>query len=184
VTLSNLGMKKIIVPVFSLLIVFASCKKLKELTQFDLNYNTETTIKAGVATALPFDVFTPDVTTETQSEFGGHKTAKNLIESIKLKKMILTITSPSGRRFDFLKDMEIYLSADGEEETLIAEKYNIPETIGNELQLDLGTTDLKNYLTKDKYKLRLKVTTDKVINEDINVSIASTFRVDANILGL
>jgi len=76
------------------------------------------------------------------------------------------------------------LSADGEEEILIAKKYDIPESTGNQLQLDAEGSDLKRYLTKDKYKLRLKVTTDKVINQDVSVKIASTFRVDANILGL
>ncbi|MFT3703245.1 MAG: hypothetical protein QM802_12785 [Agriterribacter sp.] len=177
-------MKKVMAALLLATTIFASCKKLKDLTKFDLNYNTQTTIQAGVATALPFDVFTPDVTTESQSEFQGHNTASNLIESIKLKKMNLTITSPNGRKFDFLKDIEIYLSADGEEEILVAHKYDIPDTVGNELQLDAGTDDLKNYLTKDKYKLRLKVTTDKVINEDINVNIGTTFTVDANILGL
>lgn len=178
-------MKRVILPILLLSITaFTSCKKLKELTQFDINYNTETTIQAGVAAALPFDIFTPDVTTESQSEFQGHKTASNLIQSIKLKKIILTITSPDGRQFDFLKDIEIYLSADGEEEVLIASKYDIPETTGNALQLDPGTAELKNYLIKDKYKLRLKVTTRKVINQDIKVNVGNTFKVDANILGL
>ena len=178
-------MKRVILPILLLSITtFTSCKKLKELTQFDINYNTETTIQAGVAAALPFDIFTPDVTTESQSEFQGHKTASNLIQSIKLKKIILTITSPDGRQFDFLKDIEIYLSAGGEEEVLIASKYDIPETTGNALQLDPGTAELKNYLIKDKYKLRLKVTTRKVINQDIKVNVGNTFKVDANILGL
>jgi len=177
-------MKTLILSLFSCVLLVSSCKKLKELTQFDLNYNTETTIQAGVATALPFDVFTPDVTTESQSEFAGHNTAANLIQSIKLKKILLTITNPADRKFDFLKSIEIYLSADGEEEVLIAHTYNIAETAGNQLQLDAESNDLKRYLTKDKYKLKLKITTDKVINQDVSVKIASTFRVDANILGL
>lgn len=163
---------------------FCSCEKLSKLTQFDLKHNCETTIEAGVATSLPFDIITPEVTTQSESEFKGHNTSANLVQSVKLKQMKLKITSPSNRNFDFLNNIELYLSADGEEEILVSWKHNIADTVGTELLLDAGTEELKSYLVKDKYKLRLKVTTDKVINEDVHVTVSSIFHVDANVLGL
>lgn len=178
-------MKRWLLPVlaFSIMTLF-SCKKLQKLTQFDLTYNSEATISAGIAASLPFDVFTPDITTQSESAFNGHHTSSNLIESVKLKQMKLSVTSPEGRSFDFLKDIEIYISADGEEEIMVAAKHNIPETVGSELLLDPADAELKPYLIKDKYKIRLKVTTDKIVNEDVKLNIGSTFHVDANILGL
>lgn len=149
-----------------------------------MKYNCETTIESGVATALPFDIFTPEITTQSESEFGGHNTNKNLVQSIKLKQMKLKIVSRSNRGFDFLNDIDLYLSAEGEEDILVAWKHDIADNVGNELVLEPGTEELKAYLIKDKYRIRLKVTTDKVINEDIQVTVNSVFRVDANVLGL
>jgi len=164
--------------------LFCSCEKLSKLTQFDMKHSCESTIEAGVATSLPFDVITPEVTTQSESEFKGHNTSANLVQSVKLKQMKLKITSPGNRTFDFLNDIELYLSADGEEEILVAWKHNISDAVGTELLLDAGTEELKSYLVKDKYKLRLKITTDKTINEDVHVTVSSVFRVDANVLGL
>ncbi len=161
-----------------------SCKKLKELTHFDVKYNCETTIQSGAAAMLPFDVVTPEITTQSESEFEGHRTAKHLVESVKLSKMVITVTTPEGRSLDFLKDLDIYIAADGQKEALIAGAHNIPDTVGSQLNLEARQEELKSYLTGEKYKLRLKVTTDKLINQDVNVTIASVFRVDANILGL
>ena len=161
-----------------------SCKKLKELTHFNVSYNCETTIQSGTAAMLPFDVFTPEITTQSESEFEGHKTAKRLVESVKLSKMTLTVKNPEGRSLDFLNELEIYIMAEGQEERLIAEAHNIPDKVGDQLNLESQQEELKPYLTGDEYKLRLKVTTDKLINQDVVVKIASVFRVDANILGL
>ncbi|MCG7858956.1 hypothetical protein MD537_18410, partial [Flavihumibacter sediminis] len=66
----------------------------------------------------------------------------------------------------------------------IAWKEGIPDTIGNELALECTTEELKDYLVQDKYKLRLEVKTDKIVNQDIKIRIESLFRVDAKILGL
>lgn len=165
-------------------VLLGSCKKLSNLTKFNVTYTTESTIQAGVATFLPFDVMTPSVTTESSSEFEGHNTAKNLIQSVKLNRLQLTITSPDGRTFDFLKNIEIYISSEGNEEVLLAQKDNIPDTQGAQLELDAGSAELKKYIMSDAFSLRLKVTTDKVINQDIKIKIASTFKIDANVLGL
>ena len=166
------------------LLVISSCKKLAELTQFNLNYNTETTIQAGPASNLPFDVFTPEITTASESEYEGKKTSKNLVQSILLRKLVLKTDQNSGRSFDFLNSIKIYISANGKPELLIAWKEGIPDTIGNELALECTTEELKDYLAQDKYKLRLEVKTDKIVNQDIKIRIESLFRVDAKILGL
>ncbi|MGN6492578.1 MAG: hypothetical protein ACTHLE_11325 [Agriterribacter sp.] len=176
--------KNYLLSLIAILVIFSSCEKLAKLTQFDIKHNTETTIEAGAAANLPFEVSTPEVSTNSQSEFEGNNTNSSLVESVKLKQLKLQITSPSNRNFDFLNDIELYLSADGEEEAKIAWKYDIGDNTGNELTLETGAEELKKYLVKDKYRLRLSITTDKVLNEDIEVKINSVFRVDAKILGL
>lgn len=176
--------KHLTLSLISIVVLFSSCEKLSKLTEFDIKHNAEATIEAGATANLPFDIATPEVATNSQSEFEGQNTSSDLVESVKLKQLNVKITSPANRNFDFLNDIELYLSADGEEEVKIAWKYDIGDNIGNELTLETGTDELKKFLVKDKYRLRLTITTDKVVNEDINVKINSVFRVDAKILGL
>lgn len=161
-----------------------SCKKIADITKFNLPYTTEATIEAGVATLLPFDLQTPEVTTATDEEYKGYKTAKKLVQSVKLNSLQLKVLHPEDRSFDFLKKIEIYIVADEHEEILLAKKDNIADNAGDQLDLEPGSGELKKYLTSDRFSLRLKVTTDKVINEDVNVKISANFKVDANVLGL
>lgn len=161
-----------------------SCKKVSELTKFNLKYSTETTIQAGPGTLIPFDINTPDIETQSQDEFEGHNTGKNLIQSIQLKELKITIVAPEGQDFDFLKSIEVYISAGEQQEVKVAWKNNLPDTQAKEILLDCSDANLKNYLMSDKYKLRLKTTTDKVLNHDVQIRIANIFRVDAKVLGL
>ena len=177
-------MKYILPALLVCIVSVLSCKKLDKLTQFDLTYSSEATISAGVASNLPFDVLTPEIVTQSESEFKGHNTAKNLVQSIKLKKMRLSVTNPADRNLDFLKDIELYLSAEGESEVRIAWKYDIPDTTGKEILLEIGMEELKPYLIKEKYRIRLKVTTSKIMNTDVTVKLVSTFRVNASIMGI
>lgn len=167
-----------------LLVTEFSCNKIADLTKFNLPYHTETTIGAGVATLLPFDIMTPEIATATDADYKGYKTQRKLVQSVKLNNLKLTVLSPDGRTFDFLKKIEVYISADEHEEILLAQKDNIPDAVGNQLELDATGEELKKYLTSDRFNLRLKVTTDKIINQDVDVKVSANFRVDANVLGL
>jgi hypothetical protein len=44
--------------------------------------------------------------------------------------------------------------------------------------------DLKEYLKKSKFKIRVSTTTDKIVTEDVTVKIDASFFVDAKILGV
>ncbi|MBX2924058.1 MAG: hypothetical protein KF746_17800 [Chitinophagaceae bacterium] len=168
----------------ALVLLSISCKKVSELTKFDIKYNSETTIEAGIAAFIPFDINTPDIETQSEDQFKGHNTARDLVQSITLKELKISIISPEEQNFDFLKSIEIYISADEQEEVKIAWKNDMPDAGAKAIVLDRSNADLKPYLVSETYRLRLKTTTDKVLNKDVKIKIASIFRVDANILGL
>jgi hypothetical protein len=105
-----------------------------------------------------------------------------MIESVKLEEMKLTITSPAGKSFSFLKDIQLYLSAPNLPEILVAEKLNVSSTTG-ELLLDVKDVELKEYLKKDKLSLRSQVLTDEMLTQSIQIKADSRFFVDAKILG-
>ncbi|MDO6818414.1 hypothetical protein [Zobellia sp. 1_MG-2023] len=170
-----------------ILTVFAtltSCDKLDELTKFDLDYNSQVTIPSSAGIDLPFDMFTPDMETNSDSQFEVNDTRKDLIEEIKLTKLELEITSPDDSDFSFLESIEIYISAEGLDEIMIASKEEVDENIGDVLDVDVIDVDLKEYIKKDKFNLRLNTVTDELISTDHEIDVNSTFFVDAKILGL
>jgi hypothetical protein len=161
-----------------------SCKEVNKLTQFNMNYSDEITIPATLGIDLPIDIWTPDIPTNSSSTFESNNTHKDLIQQIILKKMILTITSPEESTWDFLKEIEIYISAEGLEKKKIAWMDEIPQTGLKSIDLTVSTEDLKEYIKKDEYKLETKTVTRQLVSHDTKVEIKSTFFVDAKILGI
>ncbi|CAM4295399.1 hypothetical protein ZORO111903_12115 [Zobellia roscoffensis] len=164
--------------------VFASCDKLDELTKFNIDYTTHVTIPSSTGIDLPFDMFTPDVETNSESEFEVNDTRKDLIEEIKLTELELKITTPDDSDFSFLESLKVYISAEGLEEIMIASKDEVEETVGDVLDVDVIDVDLKDYIKKDKFNLRLETVTDELISTDHEIDVNTTFFVDAKILGL
>ncbi|QCW98596.1 hypothetical protein FGM00_00100 [Aggregatimonas sangjinii] len=175
-------MRKILY-VFSLLTLLVSCDKIDDLTKFNLDYETQVTIPSSAGINLPFDVLTPETETDSESKFNSNDTRKDLIEEIKLTQLQLVITSPSDADFSFLESIEVYISADGLEEIKIASKLDVPETVSI-LDLEVSDADLKEYIKKDSYNLRLNTVTDEAMSQDHEIDVNSTFFVDAKILGL
>ncbi len=160
------------------------CKELAKLTQFYINYNSSITIPKTLGIDLPVNVDTPPITTNSESEFQANKTQKKLVDKINLSEMDMTITAPETASFDFLKNIEIYISAQGLPDKKIAWLENIPKTGLKKITLDVSTDNLKEYITQDTYTLKTKTTTRELIAHDTDVDIHCRFFVDAKILGL
>ena len=167
-----------------LLVLFNACDKIDELTKFDMEYSQRATIPSSTGINLPFDVFTPEMETNSESTFAVNDTRKDLIEEIKLTDLELVMISPEEADFSFLNSIEVYISADGLEEILIANLDEVPEDAGNVITLDTSDTDLKEYIKKDEFSLRLNTVTDELMSTDHELEVNSTFFVDAKILGL
>lgn len=174
-------MKKILPLLFVLLITFAGCKALKKLTQFYVSYNTSVTVPSSLGIGSPVSFATPDVTTNSSQEFSGHNTDKNLINTINIEEMKLTIASPNTQTFDFMKDIEIYMSAGSLPKIMIASMYNIPQTGLTTLQLNVVGDDLKQYIIQDTIKISVKVTTRETVAQDTKIDAQSKFLVKAKI---
>ena len=167
-----------------MLLSIYSCKDLDKLTQFNMDIKSTITIPATLGINIPIDLWTPDIPTNSESEFESKNTAKNLIEEIIMTKMSMTITSPADASFDFLKEIEIYISADGIAEKRVAWLADIPQTGLKTIELETSSEDLKEYIKADKYKLNTKTVTRQLISQDTDVEIKNTFFVDAKILGI
>lgn len=178
-------MKKLnLIPLLLTLFVCGGCEQLRSLTQFDLTYDETVVVPSSMSVALPFDVATPDVETNSESQFSVNKTQTDLIEAISLKGLKLNLKSPQTGDFSFLEAIHVFIAAEGLPEKEIAWKANIPDTIGKELVLDVTQDDVMDYIKKDKFTLRVRVTTDELLTVDHEIGIRAVLHVDAKVLGL
>jgi hypothetical protein len=176
-------MKKQIIILGFILLAISGCKKIDKLTQFNMEFNESIVIPSSTGINLPFNILTPDVATNSESTFAVNDTRKDLIEEIKLTELKLTITAPANADFGFLKSINVFITADGLSETKIASKDVVPSDNGAVLNLEVENTNLKEFMLKDSFKLRLNTVTDELISSDYHIDINSIFFVDAKILG-
>ena len=165
-------------------LAMAGCKEVDKFTQFNMEYDETFVIPSSTGVNLPVDIFTPDIETNSESTFAVNDTRKDLVEEIKLTSLNLSIASPADADFSFLKSISIFISAEGLEETRIAWKENISDNIGSTLNLDVTNDDLKAYIKKDNFTLRLNTVTDELISSDHEIDMHSVFFVDAEIMGV
>jgi hypothetical protein len=172
-------MKKLLGLLLLVSFVFQGCQNEEIGIRFKMDYNTSFTIEAGGGLNLPLDFFTPDVTTNSEAEFEANDTRKDKIQEIKLESLSLAITSPANQNFDFMKDIYLFINADGLDEQRYAFIENIPDGLTT-ITLNADGVDLAEYIKKDKFSLRVEAVQDKTMTRDIDVSAAMVFDVKAN----
>jgi len=173
-------MKRILVKtVFLIFIFFISCETIEDLLTFTINDSTTFTIENNYGVDAPFSFPTPDITTNSSQEFENNNTRANLVKSVKLKQLRLTIQSPEDFTFSFLKSLHIYISADGLDETEIAYRDDIPKE-ATSIDMETTGTDLKAYVKKDAYDLRFEAVTREAFAKDVTIKAEMEFKVKAD----
>ncbi|MEX1002885.1 MAG: hypothetical protein WDZ35_12280 [Crocinitomicaceae bacterium] len=174
-------MKKKLVKLFIIVPLFISACGGKGVN-FDMDYEETFVIPSSVGVDLPFNVTSPDIESNSESTFAINDTRKDKIEQIKLKELNLTVTQPQNGDFSFLNEIHIFLNADGLDEIKVAWKENIPDSVGDYIELDLSDEDLQEYIKKDEFDIRLNTVTDEVITSDHHIKMESVFFVDAKLI--
>ena len=160
------------------------CSKLDRLTQFYLDYDETIVIPAVLGLNLPFNILTPNIKTNTEEILEINDTRKNLIEEVRLEELSLNIIDPADSDFSFLKSIEIYIESENAEELMIAWKYEIDNSIGSSLVLEVSDKDLTQYIIEDEFSLKITSVTDEIPLTDHEIEIQSQFFVNASILGI
>ena len=176
--------KKIYNLLLSLLILaittLFSCKKVDELLTFQISNESAATISRTNPLNLPFNVITPNVTTNSSQQFQNNNSNVNKVKDIKLKNLKLTITNPTTQTFSFLKSIRLYISTNTSNEIEIAYLEDINSTAS---VIELTTTEAKldEYIKADKFSLRMSVVTKQNLTQDVDIKINSIFNVTANL---
>ncbi|WP_299781625.1 hypothetical protein [uncultured Formosa sp.] len=168
----------------SFILIITSCSTLDDFTKFEISYKESVTIPATTPIDLPFTISTPEISTNSESTFEVNDTSKDLIEDIKLTEFKLTLINPNDEDFSFLETIEIYIAADGLEDTKLAWNSTPIENNTNVMYLETSDEDLKDYIFEDSFYLKIETGTDEVLTEDYDIDIKTIFYVDAKILGV
>lgn len=166
------------------MLVCNSCKKIDQFTQFSMDFNNEIVIPSSTGISLPINLLTPELETNSESTFEVNDTRKDLIEEIRLTSLILTLNAPDNADFSFLESISVYMNAQDLPEVEIAWEDDVPDNAGNQISLNVSNEDFKEYIKKDEFSLRVNTITDEILTSDHQIDIASSFFIDAKILGL
>ncbi|TDW52442.1 hypothetical protein EV144_1011132 [Flavobacterium sp. 270] len=162
-----------------LAVLVSSCSAVDDLLSFTISNQASIKIKSTSPINLPSEIITPDVTTNSSTEFANNKTKANLVKDVKLRSLQLTIDSPSGKTFTFLKSIHLYISTTNSDEIELAYQDNINSSMNT---IDLICTDkrLDQYIKADSYKIRTQVTLKETLTQDVTVKAAMKFKVTAD----
>lgn len=166
----------------TIVMLFVGCNKIDEFTKFDMEYTTQLTISPTNGVSIPIEILSPDIETNSTSEFEINDTRKDLIESVVLSRLEVDLLSPENGDFSFLKSVEVLINADGLDEISVAILNDIPSN-AKFLKLNPSGADLQEYIKKDVFSLKLKIVSDEFTSTSHKVSVYSLFNVDAKILG-
>jgi hypothetical protein len=170
-------------------LAFASCDKVKQLANINQNLTYTETISipelpGGIDTLPPGGVaaYFPGqgIPTNSQDYLNQFGTTAALITHVKMTKLAAVITQPSGANFDFIDTINVYLSANGLDEKLVAYKHGISKGLTS-IDLDCPSDiNLKEYFLKDTMYLRFGGHFVGVPKSDSKIDLTSTFNLLAN----
>lgn len=161
----------------------AGCDKVEDLIRF--NFTDTAEIIIPVQNILPtgnmIKISTPAVQTSSQQAFEQNNTNVKYVKEAKLSALKLNIKAPENQTFSFLNEIKIFISAEGQQEVLIASKTNIPNTVGKEIDLVVTGVDLKPYIKGSSYNIRTEATVDEAPTQEIKIDALMTFNVTADV---
>lgn len=175
-------MKKIGYILLLVVVIVSSCGLIDDLLTFKINHSTEFTIPGTnvIGVPIPLDLLDQEITTNSSEEFENNNTSSNLVKDILLEELNTSIISPENETFAPLNDIEIFIQADGQPKKLIAWQYNIPESVGRELELETTSESLDEYIKQEKFVVDAQVTADGTFGEDTDIKVDMKFSVTAD----
>lgn len=165
-------MKKLIlfISFISAAFAFQSCERIVKGITFGFNIRGNFELPPNIPANLPFNLPGIPVSYDIAKEFENQGTKAELVKEIKISYFRMKIEEPIGEDFSFVKDIELRLSKDGEDDKLIAWKYNIDDNIGQDLELEVTPDALDRYLKTSGFSLKVSVTTDEVTSQEYKIS--------------
>src|SRR5688572_9702051 len=166
--------------------LFSGCDKdtVDKLLTFYISDEQTFEVKAALAQSAPLnyplDIPAETVEIDSESQFNAAGTAAHLVKDVSLDKLTLTLLNPTGEDLSFLKKIEVYFSdMDGTNMKLIA-KIDVPDNVGNSIDLESTKQKLDRYIKAGKFKASTVVVLDEQVTYDVELKSAFKFKVTAD----
>lgn len=163
----NYTLKKSVFTLFVCAAVsMVSC--LDKFVSANFDYTTETDIMInGLSTIGDHTFGSSVVTSGLKDELEKNNTSLDLLDELNLKSAEVTISGDSNSNFDAIEKVELYLSADGQPEVMIASKNPVPDG-QTTLMLDVNNTEnLANYIKSNTFTYTVKGRTSAPLHTSI-----------------
>ncbi|MEJ8801293.1 hypothetical protein [Pontibacter sp. H249] len=168
---------------FAFVAIFAfaglACDKIDDLLTFYIEENETIEIKSyfPVGTVAPISPI--PITTNSNEDFKNNKTRAELVKDVTLNKLELEITDPQTENFNFLKKIEIYISAEGQDDVKIAYLEQVPQNV-SKIELVSTNAKLDKYIKGDSYTIGTRATLAKAVTKDVTIEASMRFKVTAD----
>ena len=162
----------------------ASCDKeaIKEKLQFELKQGTAFTIPAfNYVSDTTITVSVGNIPTNSSKVFQEKGTSPDLIKSVSVKEVKLTAKNPVTETFDFVKNVKLYISADGLSEILLASIDSIPVN-SSTVTLKTSGESMLEYIKKDNISLKVSAAAKDSLLQDTEFDTDMIFTIAADLL--
>jgi len=176
----SLKNKKYILFLGLILITVFACKKIDKLLTFTISEESNITVNSSTPVNLPFNIPSPNVSTNSSQQFQNNNTSSEHIKDIRLKSLQLTITNPANQTFSFLQSVHIYISTNASNEIELAFLDNITST-ANTISLIITPEKLDDYIKSASFNLRTSIVTKQILTQNVDIKIDSKFDVTAKL---
>ena len=112
-------------------------------------------------------------------DFKNQNINKSQIQSVKLHSLQLTISSPTGETFDFLKEVQFQASTDGQPTVTIAHKNPVPTGVST-FYVDLDDVELVDYVAAPQMSITANVS-GQPPPQNTTIDVAADFVVEAKL---
>jgi hypothetical protein len=169
-------------PVVMVIAVVVACESLDNI---DVSADGQTTIPMrsilddllGPVTFLGFEQFQ---VSESQ-EFHNQGYTEDQIDSVRIKRFVLTATDPSGASFDFLDSIAFFAEAPGLPKVEIARLDPVPDG-RSQLELEILDVELRDYSVAESMTITTTASGTRP-EQETTVNAALVLNVDINVGG-
>ncbi len=169
----------LLITVLSSFVFMGGC--LSKYTSVNFDYTTEGSIQTTALTTTGTQTFGETVLTSgLKDELEKNNTSLDLLDELKLKSATITIDNDSTANFDNVEMIELWLSADGQPEVMIASKNPVADGT-NTIKLDVNSTEnLATYIKANAFTYKVKGTNSGPLSAmSLKASVVWTIKASA-----
>lgn len=157
------------------LVTFSSCKKIKKLTNFYIDYENQLLINPSQHPNNQYDVWSFIIQNHDGIIYGENHSSIESTETVELYSLNLSLLSPENGNLGFIDKIEIYIVGAGLDKKKIAGIDSNPNKELASINLDIEEDNLKDYMIDNQFVFHIHIVTNSSENIDNLIHFNSSF---------